>query len=153
MGCHALLQGPSWPRNGTWVSCVLVGSFTTSATLGSQGVAYSCINKVLQQRQCLWSIAIETLSGLQSQLSQLVSEAAGSGKGVQVHCDALGYSSAPHYFTAVIIGSYFFCLITPLFQSSCFLTSFLYFFFNFLLKDNCFIEFCCFLSDRNMNQP
>ena len=23
----------------------------------------------------------------------------------------------------------------------------------FLLKDNCFIEFCCFLSNLNMNQP
>ena len=29
------------------------------------------------------------------------------------------------------------------------------FFFNlyFLLKDNCFTEFCCFLSNLNMNQP
>ena len=31
---------------------------------------------------------------------------------------------------------------------------FSYFFkFIFLLKDNCFIEFCCFLSNLNMNQP
>ena len=30
---------------------------------------------------------------------------------------------------------------------------FLFFkFFNFLLKDNCFIEFCYFLSNLNMNQ-
>ena len=29
-----------------------------------------------------------------------------------------------------------------------------YFFkFIFLLKDNCFTEFCCFLSNLNMNQP
>ena len=27
------------------------------------------------------------------------------------------------------------------------------FFFNLLLKDNCFTEFCCFLSNLNMNQP
>ena len=27
------------------------------------------------------------------------------------------------------------------------------FILNILLKDNCFIEFCCFLSDLNMNQP
>ena len=27
------------------------------------------------------------------------------------------------------------------------------FIFNFLLKDNCFTEFCCFLSNVNMNQP
>ena len=26
-------------------------------------------------------------------------------------------------------------------------------FLNFLLKDNCFTEFCCFLSNLNMNQP
>ena len=26
-------------------------------------------------------------------------------------------------------------------------------FFYFLLKDNCFTEFCCFLSNLNMNQP
>ena len=25
--------------------------------------------------------------------------------------------------------------------------------FSFLLKDNCFTEFCCFLSNLNMNQP
>ena len=30
---------------------------------------------------------------------------------------------------------------------------FLNFFLIFLLKDNCFIEFCCFLSDLSMNQP
>ena len=24
---------------------------------------------------------------------------------------------------------------------------------NFLLKDNCFTEFCCFLSNLNTNQP
>ena len=29
----------------------------------------------------------------------------------------------------------------------------MFFFFIFLLKDNCFIEFCCFLSNLNMNQP
>ena len=27
------------------------------------------------------------------------------------------------------------------------------FFFIFLLQDNCFTEFCCFLSNLNMNQP
>ena len=27
------------------------------------------------------------------------------------------------------------------------------FFFFFPLKDNCFTEFCCFLSNLNMNQP
>ena len=27
------------------------------------------------------------------------------------------------------------------------------FIINFLLKDNCFTEFCCFLSNLNMNQP
>ena len=27
------------------------------------------------------------------------------------------------------------------------------FFIYFLLKDNCFTEFCCFLSNLNMNQP
>ena len=27
------------------------------------------------------------------------------------------------------------------------------FLFIFLLKDNCFTEFCCFLSNLNMNQP
>ena len=26
-------------------------------------------------------------------------------------------------------------------------------FFNFLLNDNCFTKFCCFLSNLNMNQP
>ena len=26
-------------------------------------------------------------------------------------------------------------------------------FVNYLLKDNCFTEFCCFLSNLNMNQP
>ena len=25
--------------------------------------------------------------------------------------------------------------------------------FIYLLKDNCFTEFCCFLSNLNMNQP
>ena len=29
----------------------------------------------------------------------------------------------------------------------------LFFFLIFLLKDNCFIEFCCLLSNLNMNQP
>ena len=29
----------------------------------------------------------------------------------------------------------------------------LFFLIYFLLKDNCFIEFCCFLSNLNMNQP
>ena len=28
-----------------------------------------------------------------------------------------------------------------------------FFSFYFLLKDNCFTEFCCFLSNLNMNQP
>ena len=27
------------------------------------------------------------------------------------------------------------------------------FLFIFLLKDNCFTEFCCFLSNLSMNQP
>ena len=30
-----------------------------------------------------------------------------------------------------------------------FFTKFIY----FLMKDNCFTEFCCFLSNLNMNQP
>ena len=29
----------------------------------------------------------------------------------------------------------------------------LFFLFIFLLKDNCFTEFCCFLSNLSMNQP
>ena len=28
-----------------------------------------------------------------------------------------------------------------------------YFLIYFLLKDNCFTEFCCFVSNLNMNQP
>ena len=31
--------------------------------------------------------------------------------------------------------------------------TFLFFLIYFLLKDNCFTEFCCFLSNLNMNQP
>ena len=33
------------------------------------------------------------------------------------------------------------------------LITFFFSFLIFLLKDNCFIEFCCFLSNLNMNQP
>ena len=31
--------------------------------------------------------------------------------------------------------------------------SFFFFLINFLFKDNFFTEFCCFLSNLNMNQP
>ena len=31
--------------------------------------------------------------------------------------------------------------------------SILFFVFIFLLKDNCFTEFCCFLSNLSMSQP
>ena len=30
---------------------------------------------------------------------------------------------------------------------------FFFFFIHFSLKDNCFTEFCCFLSNLNRNQP
>ena len=34
-----------------------------------------------------------------------------------------------------------------------FLSFSFFFYYLFLLKDNCFTEFCCFLSNLNMNQP
>ena len=40
------------------------------------------------------------------------------------------------------------CLLYDLF-SVIFFKKFIY----FLLKDNCFTEFCCFLSNLNVNQP
>ena len=41
------------------------------------------------------------------------------------------------------------------FNNGFFIFYFIYFLnlFTFLLKDNCFTEFCCFLSNLNMNQP
>ena len=32
VGCHFLLQGSSWPRDGTWVSCIIDRCFTMWAT-------------------------------------------------------------------------------------------------------------------------
>ena len=37
--------------------------------------------------------------------------------------------------------------------SACVYEMLLFFNFFILLKDNCFTEFCCFLSNLNMNQP
>ena len=34
-----------------------------------------------------------------------------------------------------------------------FITSYFFGYVYFLLKDNCFTEFCCFLSNLNVNQP
>ena len=41
----------------------------------------------------------------------------------------------------------------PLFKNIYLAVLGLFFKFIFLLKDNCFIEFCCFLSNLIMNQP
>ena len=43
--------------------------------------------------------------------------------------------------------------VVSVYGMSCFFSWLLFFFLYFLLKDNCFTEFCCFLSSLNMNQP
>ena len=65
-----------------------------------------------------------------------------------------------HPVTPMACYSWLFLLLSPIsFQcfliniSICFFPFFLFPFSFLLLKDNCFTEFCCFLSNLNMNQP
>ena len=46
----------------------------------------------------------------------------------------------------------YFCLSVPILISTTFSTNAIFKIY-FILKDNCFTEFCCFLSNLNMNQP
>ena len=45
------------------------------------------------------------------------------------------------------------CVHLKMFNAFYWIFLFVLLLFIFLLKDNCFIEFCCFLSNLNMNQP
>jgi len=78
------------------------------------------------------------------------------------HCSLVGLSlminSVEHLLFFLLYCRFFYFsfsrVFTKVWSSPCSFFFLLPFFkFIFLLKDNCFIEFCCSLSNLNMNQP
>ena len=47
MGCHSLLQGSSWPRDGTWISCIAGRFFTVWATREALDCSHLLFSKIL----------------------------------------------------------------------------------------------------------